>query len=155
MRIIFAKLSDDRHTLEIVREGGARERVECETRSYLTHDLLHYAVEREAGLQGGFWGLLAQGKSLADMNDRTGAAMNGQAPDLAAIEQVVGALSGTVKGRSAADLVAGMRRFAESLETAMPEWLTEELVRGVEERMRQLLGRWRATPFGAVMELGW
>lgn len=47
---------------------GARP-VACETRSYLVHDLLHYAVESEAGLSGGFWGNLARGKTLADMND--------------------------------------------------------------------------------------
>ena len=49
MRILFHKLSDDRHRLAIERTPGAREEVECETRSYLVHDLLHYAVESEAG----------------------------------------------------------------------------------------------------------
>jgi hypothetical protein len=59
LRIAFHKISGQRHALEIVRAGGRRERVECETRSYLTHDLLHYAVEAEACLQDGFWGRLA------------------------------------------------------------------------------------------------
>src|SRR3954454_19930968 len=48
MRIVFRKLSDERHTLEIVREDGRREEVDCETRSLLVHDLLHLAVESEA-----------------------------------------------------------------------------------------------------------
>ena len=58
MRILLHKISDDRHTLEIVRADGRRERVDCETRSYLQHDLLHYAVETEASLAAGFWGSL-------------------------------------------------------------------------------------------------
>lgn len=49
MRIAFTKLTQDRHRLEIRREDGSTESVELETRSYLLHDLGHYAVEAEAG----------------------------------------------------------------------------------------------------------
>jgi hypothetical protein len=45
VRIAFRKISDERHALAIVRDDGAREEIECETRSYLRHDFLHYAVE--------------------------------------------------------------------------------------------------------------
>ena len=81
MKIAFHKIDAERHAL-VIERGGRTERVECETRSYLVHDLLHYAVESEAGLDGGFWGHLARGKTLADMNDRTGKALAGQAPEL-------------------------------------------------------------------------
>ena len=123
----------------------------CETRSYLTHDLLHYAVEVEAGVQSGFWGCLATGATLAWMNDRT----RSMGDEMAAIEQAVGALSASVKGRSAAEVVEGMNRFASSLGATLPPWLTERFVRGVQERMRQLLGRWKATPRGATLDLTW
>ena len=155
MQIQLLKISDERHALRIVRSGGAFDEVECETRRNLVHDLLHYAVESEADLTTGFWGNLAAGLTLADMNDRTGAPLGAAAPEMAAIEQIVGALSGAVKGRSAAEMVAGMRRFAEALGTTMPAWLTERFVEAVQERMRQLLGRWRATSYGATMTLDW
>lgn len=151
MRILFKKLSDERHELSISRDPASWESVECETRSYLTHDLLHYAVEVEADVQSGFWGRLGAGASLAEMNDRKQA----MGDEMAAIEQVVGALTGSVKGMSAAEVVAGMNRFASSLGTTLPSWLTEEFVLAVQERMRQLLGRWRATPRGSAMELRW
>jgi hypothetical protein len=151
MRILFRKLTDERHELSISCELGSWESVECETRSYLTHDLLHYAVEGEAGVQSGFWGRLAAGASLAEMNDRT----RPMAEEMAAIEQVVGALTTSVKGRSAPDVVAGMNRFASSLGKALPPWLTERFVLAVQERMRHLLGRWKATPRGSVLELAW
>ena len=102
MRIAFRKLTDERHVLTIVRDDGAREAVECETRSYLTHDLLHYAVESEVGLAGGFWGTLAAGATLARVNDRTQPPPTAAPEELAVIEQIVGALSGTLKGRRAA-----------------------------------------------------
>jgi hypothetical protein len=157
MRIRFTRISDQRHELALLRDGVVRERVECETRSYLTHDLLHYAVEAEAGLAGGFWGNLAAGRTLAQMNDRTGGMGAGaaDAEEMGTIEQVVGALTGAVKGRSAADMVSGMQRFAASAGTTMPGWLTEAFVVAVQERMRRLLGHWRATPVGHAMELDW
>jgi hypothetical protein len=151
MRILFKKLSDERHELAVSRDLASWETVECETRSYLTHDLLHYAVEAEAGVQSGFWGRLAAGKTLAEMNDRT----QPMADDMAAIEQTVGALTASVKERSAAEVVHGMNRFASSLGASLPSWLTESFVLAVQGRMRQLLGRWRATPRGAALELTW
>jgi hypothetical protein len=155
VRILFEKISAERHRLVIERAPGTREAVECETRSYLVHDLLHYAVESEAKLRTGFWGNLAAGKTLANMNDRTGAAMKDAAPDMGAIEQIVGALHGSTKEIPAGELVAGLRRFAASVGATMPDWLTEPFVVAVQERMRRLQGHWRATPFGGVMELPW
>ncbi len=40
-------------------------RIELDTRSFLHHDLVHLAVEGELGLDGGFWGNVAAGSSLA------------------------------------------------------------------------------------------
>ena len=155
MRILFHKISDERHALEIVRPDGSRDREECETRSFLVHDLLHYTVESEARLQGGFWGNLGKGKTLSDMNDRTGRAMAEASREMAEIERLVGSLSGAVKGKSAKQMVQALETYAVALGTTNPAWLTEALVVSVQERMRQLLGRWKATPYGETMELDW
>ena len=155
MRILFTKISDEVHLLAIEQQGRPRQEMRCETRSYLLHDLLHYAVEGEAGLASGFWGRLATDKTLAQMNDRTGAAMAAAGPELAVVEQIVGALHGTAKGIAAGDLIAGLRRFASALDQTLPDWVDEALVVAVQERMRRLQGHWRATPHGGVMELPW
>jgi hypothetical protein len=155
MRILFHKTTDERHVLEIVRADGRREREDCETRSFLVHDLLHYAVESEARLTGGFWGNLGKGKTLADMNDRTGQAMAGASAEMALIERLVGALTGAVKGKSAKEMVAALGTYAAALGTTNPIWLTEPFVVAVQEHMRRLLGQWKATPYGAAMELDW
>lgn len=155
MRILLHKISNDRHALELVHGDGHRERMTCETRSYLQHDLLHYAVESEATLDGGFWGSLAGGRALAEMNDHTGSAPADDGAELMVIEQVVGALSGALRDPSPDAVVAALRRYAASLGSAPPRWLESGLVAAVQERMRQLVGRWRATAFGSVMELEW
>jgi hypothetical protein len=150
MRVRFHKLSDERHALEIVRDDGGCERVECETRSYLFHDFLHFAVESEARLATGFWGSLAAGKTLAALNDRSKPAST---PEMARIEQVVGMLAGLAKGRSAAEISAALSSYQELQGDALPGWVTPPFVYGVEERLRQLTGHYRATAYGAVMEL--
>src|SRR5262245_4627063 len=155
MRIVLQKLSDERHELAIVRENGRRERVECETRSYLVHDLLHYAVETEARLACGFWGNLERGKTLEEMNDRTGRAMEASAPDMAIVERIVGTISGAVKGRSAAEMMTVFRSSASALDSVLPGWLTEDFIAAVQERMRRLMGHWKATPYGESMVLDW
>jgi hypothetical protein len=155
MRIRFTKITGERHELEVLRDDGSGEAVACETRSYLMHDLLHYAVESEAKIAHGFWGLLARGKTLAEMNDRTGKAMAAEAPGLLAIEQVVGALSDLTKGRPAHEVVDAIRRYEVALGQEAPAWLTEELIVRVQQRMKALAGHWKATRHRTTMELPW
>ena len=152
MRIRFHKVSDREHVLELVRDDGAAERLTCETRSLLVHDLLHYATESAAGYRRGFWGQLEGGRSLAQMNQRTGEAMP---PEMQIIEQVVGVLHAAVKGRTAGEIVTGLVEYAAATGVAVPDWLTAELVAGVQESMRGLIGRWKATEFGGSLELDW
>jgi hypothetical protein len=154
MRIVFQKAHGQRHVLRIIHEDGSSEHVECETRSYLIHDLLHYAVETEARLSGGFWGNLAGGKTLTQMNDRSQPVM-AAAPEMLVIEQIVGAMSGAVKGRSADAIVSALLNLADATDRATPRWLTTAFVAAVQERMRRLLGRWNATASGGSMELPW
>ena len=119
------------------------------------HDLLHYAAEAEAGLENGFWGNLTKGKTLEEMNDRTGKALLAEAPEIMVIERVVGVLSGLVKGRTPEELVEGFQSYAASIGSDVPTWLTVQFLSAVAERMRQLVGRWKATPYGETMELMW
>jgi hypothetical protein len=149
--------------LEVTRADGRPESVECESRSYLLHDFLHYAVESEARLGEGFWGNLAAGATLAQMNDRSartgtaspplGDGMGDVAGEMGAIERIVGALHQTTKARTSQDIVSAVRRFYESIGERAPAWLTEALIDAVKERMRRLQGAWRATPRGGRLEL--
>jgi hypothetical protein len=155
MEIRLTRLTDDRHRLEIVRADGSREDATLETRSYLLHDLLHLAVEAEARLETGFWGCLAAGKTLADMNDRSGRAMQEYSGDMATVEQAVGALTSAAKGVDAATVMAGLQRWLDAQEKAPPPWLDQAFIVRVQERMRGLMGHWRATRHGQTMTVSW
>lgn len=156
MKIRFHKLTDARHELEVLRTGMASERVSCETRSYLVHDLLHFATESEANLDAGFYGRLAAGATLAELNERTATMSSGDGYDeMLQIEQVVAMLSGSVKGLTPSEMMAAFERYEAAMERPVPAWVTADLVARVEEHMRRLLGHYRATPFGSFMELEW
>jgi hypothetical protein len=156
MRILLTKISDKRHALEVVRRDGTREGVELVTREFLFHDLLHYAIESSVSTQGGFWGALASGKTLADVNDRSGAAMKGSTESLAGIEVIVGMMTGAVKSDAPVkEVMETIRQCHQGLGRETPVWWNEAFIADVRERMRRLQGHWRATPFKKTMEIVW
>ena len=148
----FTRISPTHHRFEYVRPDGSDAAVEMETRSLLRHDLLHYAVESEAGLQGSFYGILAKIGGYQELTVAGGAALGGE---IAMTERVVGALTGALKA-GPVEPEAFLAQFAEFLEAygeRPPRWLTAGLLIRVSERMRELEGRWKATPFGGTLEL--
>ena len=159
MQILLWKISDVTHRLEIVRDDGTRESVELASRSFLVHDLLHYAVETQARLTGSFWGLLASGRRLADVHEsmtRPDPAARAELmrSEPATTEAVVGALTNVIQERADAGVaIEGLRQLFEAQERELPDWLTPASVERVKEHMRRLRGRWRATPFGGEMRL--
>lgn len=155
MRIRFHKISSERHALEILRPGQASERVECETRSFLTHDLLHYAIESGAGLAGGFWGSLAQGISIPELTKAAAMEFADPNSEIAQIEKLVGPLTALTKGAAPQEILAHMTAQAAEIGSTLPTWLTEGFIVAVRDKMHHLLGQWKATPFGSWMELDW
>ncbi len=140
MRILFTRLTDERHRLEVIRDDGSREARELETRSFLVHDLAHFAVESQAGLEGGFWGTVARGASFAELS---ASGMGEASPELLRAERLAAPFQSLWHGRLERTL------YVEHA------GVDEAFVEGALERMRQLVGHWRATPFGGVMELRW
>ena len=143
----LVRVSNERHVFEAVRDDGGVERLELETRSFLLHDLVHFALESEGGLSAGFYVKLARGESY-----QAGAEMF--AGETGRIEKVVAMLQGAVSGKvDARDFTARARGAFENLGEDAPDWLDAELIQRTLERLRQLRGRWRATAFGDAMEI--
>lgn len=150
MDILFVKLSDQRHRLAVVRDDGSRESHELETRSLLLHDLVHYAVECEAPLDDGFWGLVASGTPIASLSDPSVSTMAAPlSPGLALAEQLVGPMQSLWHARMS---VAAYLALASAVAPAIVD---EAFVTRTLARLRGLWGHWRATPYGAVMQLRW
>jgi hypothetical protein len=165
MRIRLTKISDAEHTLELVRHDGMSDSLTLASRSFLWHDLLHYAVETNAGLYQSFWGQLAGGKTLADLHDAihdsihdtmsagAGTAKVGTS-QAAVTEAVVGVLTDVVRQRATPGAaIAGLARLFEAQKRELPIWFSPEFVARVREHMRKLMGQWRAVPYGGDMQL--
>jgi hypothetical protein len=141
MEIVFCKVSDDRHVVRVRRDDGTSDSVELDSRSFLRHDLAHYAVESELGLSEGIWGSVARGGSLA------GPGLDGD--DMALAELISGPAQTMM--RTKADAVD-----IEQVLSHVAPWLsTPELAQRLHERLRALAGHWAATPYGADMVLQW
>jgi hypothetical protein len=154
MTIELRRLDHDRHRLRISRDAGVEE-ADLETRSLLVHDLTHYAVEAEAGLDRGFWGLLASGTPMADLSDREKVVPLWDG-DLGLAEGLVGPVSGMVLGKTdLPGLVTWFANKAAATGTPTPSWLDAGWFARVEARMRRLLGAWKATPFHGTLVLTW
>lgn len=147
MLIELTKLTDERHRLAVSRPRMPIEEVELETRSYLLHDLVHYAVETEAGISDGFWGLLCEGHTLKELADREMKVPLSMG--LALAERLVGPMQSVWHGRLDVTLYVANARMAA------PDLVTPEFVDRVRGRLRSLWGHWRATPWRGTMELPW
>jgi len=155
VRIRLTKLSDTRHVLEIERADRSRERAELETRSTLHHDLTHLALEEATGLAQGFFPALAAGRTLAELAGRVDAAPEYGGEELA-VERAVAVLQRLARqDEDPGALHARLVDLAAVQGERLPPWFTPELVARVRARLRQLLGRWRKTPYGAALELTW
>lgn len=145
------RLSPIHHEFAYVREDGSGEAVSLETKTLLFHDLLHFAVETEAGLGDSFYGKLTAGRSLAELK---AGAMEMQAGEAAVTERAIGALTGAISSGSPADqATTAYRRLEEAMGGPPPAWFDAPFVERVRERMRRLTGEWKATPFGETMTL--
>lgn len=140
MRIVFTKISDHRHAVAITRADGTSERLELESRSFLRHDLAHFAIELELPIRGGYWGCVAAGASL------TGDGVAGRDAQLA--ESLAGPIQTLFTTQ------AGPEAYARLLGKSAPG-AGDDLAERVHERIRRLRGHWKATPYGGDMALAW
>jgi hypothetical protein len=148
----FTRLSDAMHRFEYRRPDGTGEALELESAGVLDHDLLHFVVESEAGLNGSFYGLVNRIGGYAELSVNGGAALGGE---IAVTERVVAALAEAVRDE---DMEAGAvfdqaRADFELYGERAPRWLTAELVTKALGHMRELEARWATTPIGETMEL--
>jgi hypothetical protein len=141
MKVAFVKLSDQRHTVRVERNDGTNESVELDSRSFLRHDLAHFAVELELELTAGVWGSVAGGGSLS------GSGLNGADMELA--ETISGPMQTMMRTGASAD------EIRDVLARVAPEVDSPGLAWRLHSCLRSLAGQWAATPYRGEMTLEW
>lgn len=155
MKILLTRLTNDTHRLECIRDDGTRESAELETKSLLKHDLVHLAVEKEAGLLEGFWGLVAAGKTFKELSGKN-TMSPGEPPksELAITEMVVGMMTGyLVNQAKAEDILLAADTIFKGSSIALPPYLTPSFMEAVSKRYKALIGQVNGTPFHETIEL--
>ncbi len=153
LRVEFQKTNNESHLVTFTRDSGVSESAVLVTRSFLFHDLLHFALETEAGLRNGFYGMLAQGMRYEEL--RNGDAFRAaESTEIVHIERVVGPLTGVVRGEvSIATFMSGIANIYDAYGEEVPQWVTPECIDKVIERMRKLLRDWERVAYGASLTL--
>lgn len=154
MIIRLKRLNPTHHRLTIVRSDGSSDSVELETRSYLTHDLIHLAFEETAGLKEGFWGRLASGASIEQLNTVDQFA-HGSLPRTPSeiIEVVVGGMTGYVLGRAQVqEVFEGLEALILAYGLELPAYVSQDVLVRTRDRYRSLLGMWNSCPFEEELE---
>jgi hypothetical protein len=141
MKVAFVKLSDQHHTVRVERNDGTNQSVELDSRSFLRHDLAHFAVELELELTAGVWGSVAAGGSLS------GGELDGADMDLA--ETISGPMQTMM--RTGADA----QEIHDVLARVAPEVGSLEVAQRLHARLRSLAGQWAATPYRGEMTVEW
>jgi hypothetical protein len=162
MIIEITKLDHTHHFVRCVRPDGTATEARLETKTFLAHDFLHFAVESAAGLRESFWGRLASGRDFAERVEYD--EPEGMPPDplrcakleIGVTEMLVGSLTSLTKDPSAMPPLEYLRENLYGLHRIpFPEWLHDGFIADVKERLRRLFGEWRALPYGRTMRLTW
>ncbi len=149
MRIVVHK-GDGRHRLICVRDDGSSTRAETGP-GLPAHDLAHFVAERALGLRRGFFGNIAAGRTIAELNDPgVIRALDAEAWTAEALARALGATA--TGGCRAAELPSLVR--AELGDGALPA-LDDGVARAMTDELARLLAEWRALPDGAALTLDW
>lgn len=155
MQIALKKVSPTHHAFTLLFAGGGKETIQLETKTYLYHDMLHFAIESEAKLIDAFYGRLARGYRYEELAlPEMPVAKNGGDSEGLMVERVVGLMTGVLKhGASSEAAISGLHNLLSASGEEVPPWFTESFIEKITERMRTLMGEWNGTPFGETMTL--
>jgi len=154
LRVQFTKRPDGNVILRCTRKDGSVtwQRYDKQAAFFSHHDLYHYAVETILELRQVFYGLIADGWDIADMD---GKGPRGKAPyDAGIAEYVVGLLTqervGLAKQLSAAEFNA---QLDQMIGQPAKHPLSDVELGAVRNRVSSLFREWAATPPGGMLEL--
>ena len=152
LKLSIKRISPTHHTLRYVRQDGSSEEQAFESKSTLLHDFMHLAIESEARLKYGFFGLLAQGYSYDELAGKTPSDYPHE--DAMDVEMVVGPFTAITKGKATAEqLIAGLKNQFGAYGRPEPTWVTKRLLDQAHERYKRIVGEWNSLKFGETLEI--
>lgn len=144
MKIVVKKISHKECVYTIARADGTEEVIELDSKTYLLHDMCHFAVEKELAYRNGFWGMLAQGYAFHELFGKE----NMLTTELRFIEKVVGPVQSAYLGQ------VPRGRFPSLLSYLDYEFGMERLDNCLNE-IGRIMDEWGGLSFGQYLTLEW
>jgi hypothetical protein len=165
MEIVLTKGIREDH-IAITRADGSRTAFDFPKKGPVPHDAFHFFVERELGLERGFWGLVAGGmepEAVGAMAAAAGhaSAKRAQLPEAAIIEllqaeRLVECFE--AESWSGGEDDEGIMAMAEpgwaSSHVAAPEGVRSK-IGAIREGIKGFAREWQAAAVGAALKLEW
>jgi len=153
LRIQFTKRADGNVILRCTRKDGSVtwQRYDKLAGFFSYHDLSHLAVETALEVRDGFYGLIADGWDITEMD---GKGPRGKLPYASIVEHVVGLLmqerTGGTGQLSAAEFNSQMEQMTGQ---PMKNPLGDLQLKAVRELEASLFRDWSAIPAGGILDL--
>lgn len=154
LQVQFTKRSDGNVIIRCTRQDGSVtwQRYDKQAGFFSFHDLSHLAVETVLELRDGFYGLIADGWDITEMD---GKGPRGKLPYYATFaEHMVGLVlaerAGVAEQRTAAELNS---QIEEMTGQPIKNPLTDLQLESVRERIASLFRDWAAIPAGGKLDL--
>lgn len=128
----------------VTRHDRSVEDFTLDTKTYLLHDICHFVVERSLNYAAGFWGMLAKGAAISELNGKT----NPQTAALRFIEQIVGPVQSVYSGHISEHL---FEQFVAHLDFIVPA----NFLRDCLSDLNSIMTAWEALPLGRQLTLDW
>jgi hypothetical protein len=153
LQVQFTKRADGNVVLRCTRKDGSAtwKRYDNQATFFSRHDLSHFAVETVLGLTRGFFGLIAEGWDISDMD---GKGPRGRPDGSVPVENIVGLFTqeraGVARRFTATEFNA---QLAAMTGQPLLRPLTDAELEAVRARMDSLYQRWADTPSGSTLDL--
>lgn len=126
----------------ITRADSSVEEIVLKTKTYLTHDICHYVVEKELKFEKGFWGMLSQGYKFDQLFGKE----NELTEELRIVEKVVGPIQSIYLGYFKKEEINMLLQY---LDFQISEQLLDQCLTEIE----RILDRWTKLTVGEQIEL--
>lgn len=144
MKIEVKKATKHQCQYSVTRNDKSVERITLETKTYLVHDICHFAVEDNLHYVNGFWGLLSQGHSVNSLFGKD----NPQTIELRFIERIVGPVQSVYSGHIPKE---DFEQYISHLDNTM----TNNFLGSCLTEIRAILQKWEQLSVGQYLTLKW
>lgn len=162
--VVTATKGERCDTLLMYLDGGPECSIDFPKKGPFPHDLVHYVVERELGLENAFWGRIARGESpdaIAALTRKGGhpSSQRAAVPDdslveLVQAERLVECFEALLWAGTGGydDVLALLVAGCEQSHVPRPTLAVEQFVR-IHKNLRELASKWAAAELGAGLTL--